>query len=485
MKKILTSIFVLGILVSFTGCPKTEGKDLSKTTTDSNITSIQVGGIVNSSKDGSKKKTETKKEEKEVLESGILWTQAKSLKEAFVDTGYFERFGIACETPEIGLKTTAAGIAYHANSVTAGNEFKPQFTFWYPKPPIGDTFTDSTGKTITVPKKIDFAAKMDPYLKAVHNAGLQMRGHVLVWHSQTHEWFFTKDYEDEVKVDANGVPTNLADKETMTARQEWYIKSVLEHVAQWEEKNGYAGSKTEKESGKKHLVYCWDVVNEACADDATKTNFLRGSTPNTKNKGPSDGGSRWFQVYGDETFIVNAFRFANAYAPKDVQLVYNDYNCYLEWNQGWKTSAIKSLVKAIENAPAKTVNGKSVKPRLDVLGMQSHVGETYPTLAGYETAVKTLLGLGYDIHVTEFDIASKKKVDEKLFANYFKLFMKYSKSKGTTINGHGITSVTVWGINDENSWISKGGSQYPLLFTKKNGKYYTKDCFTAITNLTK
>ena len=63
--------------------------------------------------------------------------------------------------------------------------------------------------------------------------------------------------------------------------------------------------------------------------------------------------------------------------------------------------------------------------------------------------------------------------------------MKYSKNKGTTIQGHGITGVTVWGINDENSWIGQGGQQFPLLFTKKGSKYMTKDCFYDLINLTK
>lgn len=438
------------------------------------LTSIQTGA-------------QTKSEVKNSY-SSLDWTKAPSLKEAFVDTGYFDRLGLACELNEISSKNTAKGLAYQANSTTPGNECKPQFIFWYPKPAIGASYTDSTGKTITVPKNLNFSAKMDPYLKAVSDAGLQMRGHVLVWHSQTPEWFFTKDYEDEVKVDANGVPTNLADKATMLARQEWYISSVLQHVAQWEEANGYAGNKTEKQSGKKHLVYCWDVVNEAAADDATKTNYLRGDTPNTKNKAPNaanGNGSRWFQIFGDDSYITNAFRLANAYAPSDVLLVYNDYNSYLEWQQGYKTSAIKSIVKSIQNAPAKKINGQFVKPRIDAVGMQSHVGETYPSLSGFESAIKSLLATGVDLHITEFDIATKKKTDQPLFEKYMRLFMKYSKYKGTTISGHGITGVTFWGINDENSWISQGGQQYPLLFTKKGNAYKTKECFSDVINITK
>lgn len=481
MKKLLILASCLLITLSLTGCPKFE-KVITNTNNNSGI-SIKVSSFADQIKDD----TETKKNKPGSELVGIDWKKAPSLKAAFVDTGYFDRFGIACELNEISSKSTAQGLAYQANSTTPGNECKPQFVFWYPKPAIDGTYTDSTGKTIKVPSKLNFEAKMDPYLKAVSNAGLQMRGHVLLWHSQTPEWFFTKNFEDEVTVDANGVPTNLADKATMEARQEWYIKSVLEHVYAWEEANGYAGKKTEKESGKKHLVYAWDVVNEAAADDATKTKYLRGDTPNTKNKAPNapnGNGSRWFQIFGDDTFIVNAFRLANAYAPSDVLLAYNDYNSYLEWTEGYKTSAIKSIVKAVQNGASKKIEGKSVKPRIDVIGMQCHVGETFPTLSGVETAIKTLLGLGVDIHITEFDVATKKKTDQPLFQQYFKLFMKYSKYKGTTVNGHGITGVTVWGINDEDSWIGNG-TQFPLLFTKKGSKYLTKECFSDVVNLTK
>lgn len=482
MRKIFICLTALVILFSLTACKSSQKNEPEKNNSETGMVSIKVGSIVNSEKN--------KPEEVQNPDSlsGKDWKSVPSLKEAFVDTGYFDRLGIACELPEISNKTIAAGLAYQANSTTPGNECKPQFIFWYPKPAIKDTYTDSTGKKISVPSNTNFAAKMDQFLEAVSKAGMQMRGHVLLWHSQTPEWFFTKNYEDEVTVDENGVPNNLADKATMTARQEWYIKTVLQHAAQWEEEHGYAGSQTESSSGKKHLIYAWDVVNEAAADDATKTEYLRGSTKSTKNKAPnaSNGnGSRWFQIFGDDTFIINAFRFATAYSAPDVLLAYNDYNTYLEWGEGYKTSAIKSIVKSIQGASSKTVNGKAVKPRIDVVGMQCHVGETYPTLTGVETAIKAILNLGVDIHVTEFDIATKNKKNVSLFENYFKLFMKYSKYKGTTIGGHGITGVTVWGINDENSWISSGGTQFPLLFTKKGSQYLTKDCFERIINLTK
>ena len=399
------------------------------------------------------------------------WLEAPSLKEAYVDGGIFDRFGFACESREISISNTAKGLAYHGNTTTSGNELKPDFVFAWPGSIPTKSYTDSAGTEIQVPSSINFAARMDPFLNSVKAAGLQMRGHVLVWHSQTPEWFFREGYNSN---------KGLVDKETMTARQEWYIRSVLEHVAEWEAKNGYGEGN--------HLIYSWDVVNEAVADDArnNSTEFLRGSTPDTKDKAPDKGGSRWYQIYGNADFIVNAFRFANAYAPADVTLCYNDYNEYMDWagdhGGAWKTTSIERLIKLIQNGEEKTINGKTVKPRINAMGMQSHVGASWPGVSSYESALKRYLKLGLDVQITEFDLGTSTKDDTSNWSSYFKMLKKYGRngSEKSKYDGHYITGVTIWGINDENSWISNGGTQYPLLFKKSGSSYVTKDCFYSV-----
>lgn len=382
------------------------------------------------------------------------WLEAPSLKKAYVDSGIFDRFGFACETDEISNTNTAKGLVRHGNTTTPGNELKPQFVLWqYSQPTNLTDFTDSNGTTIKVPKSINFSVKMDPYLNAAKEAGIQIRGHVLVWHSQTFEWFFTKDYAYKVTYDSNGKPNNLVDKETMTARQEWYIKSVLKHVDEWESENGYGEGK--------HLIYSWDVVNEAVADDArdNDTAFLRGSTPGTQNAKATDygcaegGGSRWYQIYGSGEFIVNAFRFANAYAPADVTLCYNDYNEYMDYSGedgkgAYKTKGIEKLVNLIKNGEEKTVNGNSVKPRIDAIGMQSHVGESWPGVSGYEGAIKRFLALDLDVQVTEFDIGTSVKDDTSNWSNYFKMLKKYGKngSEKSKYNEHCILQALQSGV---------------------------------------
>ena len=233
----------------------------------------------------------------------------------------------------------------------------------------------------------------------------------------------------------------------MTARQEWYIKSVLEFVKNWEDIY----------NGGKRIIITWDVVNEACTDSAWTDNPLRTASP-------------WYSIYGDDTFIVNAFRFANHYAPKDVKLAYNDYSCY----SPQKTKAICKVVQDIQAAR---------DARIDVVGMQSHVSMTYPTIADYEKAVQTFLALGVDVQVTEMEIAfGGKSANQEalgdLYAEYFKMFLDNRKLPGK----NGICGITLWGTKDEASWIRNNTDnmnkfQRPLLFEKD---YECKPAFFSV-----
>ena len=363
--------------------------------------------------------------------------------------------------------------------MTLGNELKPQFMLcWWDN---GDgakesmtSFTASNGQTIQVPETIQGLSRLNDILTILKNNNLKMRGHVLTWHSQTPDDFFAEGYSAKYKGE---LISNPVSKEVMTARHEWYIKTILEHVNEWEAKNGYGTGN--------HIIWTWDVVNEAIADDATKTDYLRGSTSGTKDKTPTPPagsnqaqGSRWYQIYKSDEFIVNAFRFANAYAPSDVPLAYNDYNEYMDYSGGWKTTGILNLIESIKKGEAQTINGNSVAPRIDVMGMQSHVNPNWPGVSEYEKALKRYLAAGVDVHVSEFDIAATSTGSAKsAYSDYFKMLKKYGKSYSGT---NKITNITIWGLNNENSWISKDGTQYPLLFNKINDEYIPNDSFDAV-----
>lgn len=427
-----------------------------------------------------------------------------SIKQTYSDT--FDYIGLAVEYGNFGLKCTGdkytgtythdkswgtpselyysevqQGISKHANTITLGNELKPQFLLqWWDgngSSQSKKTFTASNGKTIDVPDKLNGEALIYATLNAAKNAGVKMRGHVLTWHSQTPDGFFTENYKPVYDEQTKAI-TNFVSKEVMTARHEWYIKTVLDCVAQWEIHNGYASKGTGN-----HLIWAWDVVNEAMADDAgttytgTNQNWLRGSTSETQGKDPANGGSRWYEIYKNEEFIINAFRFANAYAPADVKLCYNDYNEY----QSNKTPAIEKIANLIKAGEAQSIAGKSVSPRLDVIAMQSHVGTSWPSLSEYESALKKFLAIA-DVHVSELDISAASSSEAATaYANYFKMLKKYGKNYS---GSNKITCVTIWGINNESSWInpSNGKTTYPLLFNKVGETYDTNNSFWAVIN---
>ncbi len=382
----------------------------------------------------------------------VDWQSVPSLKDEYGK--YFDYFGFACEygtdgSNELGKSEVQKALAYHGNTITMGNEFKPQFLFNWATPNTNGTFTSSKGVTIKVPTNTPDFSRTDKILSICKNNGLKMRGHVLVWHSQTPEWFFHENYNENAA---------LVSAREMDARQEWYIKTVLEHVTQWEKTNNNG----------EHIIWAWDVVNEAVADDASGNNWLRGSTSGSANT------STWYKVYKNSDFIVNAFRYANKYAPKDVLLCYNDYNSYMSN----KVSGIENLLKAVQKAK----NDSTLPTRIEVMGMQSHVQVSFPTISDYQSALKRYFALGLDVHVTEFDLANSQSAynvstQRKLYKDYFSMFVNNRKN-----GGNGITCITIWGINDENSWLQMQYStkQYPLLFTLSGGKYLTKPEFYAV-----
>ena len=373
-----------------------------------------------------------------------VWTNVTGLKDAL--SPYFDYFGF-CVSYNEGFKEPLLqqGLPLHASCITMENEFKPDFIFAWAKPQRLTEFKGEDGRLYEVPAEMPTFVQMDAILSDMKRLGLKLRGHVLVWHSQTPVWFFQKDYGK------NG-ETQLVSPDEMNARMEWYIKSVLQHVAQWEKENNNG----------EHIILAWDVVNEAASDNATESNFLRDASS-----------SKWFAIYQNETFIVNAFRYANKYAPKDVKLVYNDYGC-ASVN---KNKAICKIIDAIQAAP---------DARIDAAGMQTHIGIN-DSAANFEKAVKNFLAKGINVQITEMDVANGSSSYNAMklkdcYKTYFKMFIENRKQPGK----NGIEGVTLWGVRDEWTWLNsmhKGHTQYPLLFKDKD--FHCKPAYYGVIEAAK
>lgn len=369
--------------------------------------------------------------------ASVSWTKVPSLAKAYEN--YFDYIGFA--TPLNGVLDNADvvnGLEYQASCYTMENEFKPDFMFGWQTPRNFQKFIAEDGNVYDVPGNTPVFDNVNRILMTAKNHNLKMRGHVLVWHSQTPDWFFRQNY--------GGKSDALVDEATMNARMEWYIKTILEYIKAWEVKNNNG----------ERIVITWDVVNEAASDNPSNLYWLRTD-------------SNWFRIYQNDTFIVNAFRYANKYAPKDVLLAYNDYGC----SSPAKCGAICKIVDAIQAAP---------DARIDVVGMQAHIGMGTPISGpfSFETSVEKFLEKGVDVQVTELDIGSDGQSynSEYLKIKYHDFFAMCLKNRKTETK-NGIRGITLWGIIDERSWIynNNGAKQHPLLFERD---YMCKPAFYGV-----
>ena len=146
---------------------------------------------------------------------------AQGLKDAYKD--YFT-IGVAVNQRNVSENDQMELIKREYNSITAENDMKP-------------------GELHPSEGVWDFS-KADRIADFCRKNGIKLRGHCLCWHSQFADWMFTDKKGREVK------------KEVFYERLRDHIHTVV---------NRY-----------KDIVYCWDVVNEAMADD----HMMRGGNKN-------------------------------------------------------------------------------------------------------------------------------------------------------------------------------------------------------------
>ena len=291
------------------------------------------------------------------------------------------------------------------NSITAENEAKPERIL---DKEACQAFAKAGKQTkvaiTTAPfeKIYDFAAKNH----------IGVRHHTFVWYSQTPEWFFNVNYED------NG---QRASRQVMLDRMENYMQVTFETI-------------NERWPG---LVYAIDVVNEAVENG--------GAGYNKNNK--------WFDTVGDD-FVTKAFEYADMYRDPEQKLYYNDYA--YDYNT---SNCEKALNVILKDAIAKGI--------VDGVGIQAHT-DSDQDMEAILTDAKMIHAKGLECQITEIDItvngsdqASFNK-QKNAYSTLVTKILKANEAGQTDVN-----ALVLWGTTDDTSW--KRG-QNPLLFNNDYSK---------------
>ncbi|MCL2371848.1 MAG: endo-1,4-beta-xylanase [Defluviitaleaceae bacterium] len=316
----------------------------------------------------------------------------------------------------------AALTAYHFNSITYSNLMKPDFLLDHANSMANAQAGDETAVAVHFHNAI-------PGMEFAKANGLMMRGHTLLWHTQTPDWFFREGFE------AGG---ELASREVMIARLESYISQVLDFFQTY-----YPG-----------IIYAWDVVNEAVTTARGQYNNERGWHTRTHH-GPSDNpiSNRWYETVGPD-YVRYAFTFARRYADPDVRLFYNDYNTF----QRDKTMAIVNLLTYLQEHDL-----------VDGMGMQSAFGLQWPgSLRTGENsvvqAIEAFSALGLELHMSEHTVRVGSpdffERQAERYREFFEIVLEMHVNNGGPAN---ITNVTFFGLMD-NYLFYAGFEQYYWLF---------------------
>ena len=327
-----------------------------------------------------------------LMGASLAWGQG--LKDAYQD--YFT-IGVAVNKFNVVIPEQMDIIKKEFNSITAENDMKVGMI--HPKEGVWNWET------------------ADTIANFCRQNGIKLRGHNLCWHAQFADWML---------YDKKG---NLVKKEVFYQRLREHIHTVV---------NRY-----------KDIVYAWDVVNEAIADQA----FARpGQTANPYRE------STLYKLCGDE-FIAKAFEFAHEADPNAL-LFYNDYN---ECDPG-KRDRIFDMVKKMQD------NGVPIHG----IGMQGHYNIYGPSEEDIDAAITKYAQLVKHIHITELDLRTNTEQGGQLrFSRgetipqapyiatlqedqYNRIFRVFRKHKDV------IDNVTFWNLSDRDSWL--GVNNHPLVF---------------------
>lgn len=327
-----------------------------------------------------------------------------SLKEFFAERNM--KVGTCLTAQMIVDKTLNPLILSQFSSVTMENDMKPDATF------------DKEASKASGEIEIKFNNNALKMLEWAKTNGVALRGHTVVWYSQTPEWIFYNNFEKS---------EGFASREVMLARLESAMKNTFGLL----EELGYAD-----------LFYAYDVVNEYWMEDGTMR----------KNN--------WYNTIGED-YVWYALYYARKYAPDNIDLYINDYN------EQYKRATASGFFKTLVDE-----NGEFL---MDGIGLQAHL-YTSDDLTSYFNTLDLYSSMGLKLEITELDVclgayqkqeyATEENI-QKQGRYYYRLFEGiFDRIDAGTLQ---MDSVTFWGVTDKLSWRA----QYnPLLFNKKNYPKY-------------
>lgn|GEM_PF-421736 len=304
-------------------------------------------------------------------------------------------------------------IKYHMNSMSPGNNMKPQYTvdMSASAAAYSNAATQEARDLANISPVIKFNGNLIAQLNWAQRQGFTFRGHTLVWHSQTPGTaFFRTGFSSSGE---------RVTKEIMTQRLENYIKEVIHTIH-----DSWPG-----------LLSAFDVVNEAINDNGT----FRTSD------------NEWYTTFGDTTYLMKAFEFARKYTTQygesQIKLYYNDYNTSI----AAKADGIVRALKAIYEAGY-----------LDGIGMQEHDAIADPTAEKWIASYDKFYPICNEMAVTEFDVKTGSasptsavlKNQANQYGQLFKCFVErsYFSGRGKLIN------VSKDGLNDQYTFVTNSSS---------------------------
>ena len=299
---------------------------------------------------------------------------------------HIQSVGLTTTKEELGDKQTVLAFRHHFNEITSGKEINIENIL--PKTPQRlKTFTASDGNTYKVPDLLDMSC-IFALLQDARDSQIAVRLHLLINQTTTPTYFFYEDYD---------TAKNLVKKEEMNARLEWYIKTIIEYVINWQKH----WSKT------RNIVHSLDVISEIFSDDGTLK---------------SGASSMWARLYGDETFAVNAFVYATKYGGENFELCYCDYSLDLQN----KLNAVLALTEKIRSAGGK----------IDQIGITSHLATDWPNYDNFFNSIKLLSKNNLKVYIQNLDFSGiKGKNNEKAIFNAYYNFISRCLQNGAYIYG--------------------------------------------------